>query len=280
MTLYNSFIEELPLILFTVVAQSAVGFSLVYALNNGSSAIEDKSYKKFGVIFVALVILGMIISIFHLGDPLHAPYMITRIFGFTQDGNFVISWLPLEIVGLSLMVLLGLYVFFKGTKTAIYILPIAGIAMLFAMSNIYGSMAVTIPTWNLNLTILLFFSSALLLGSIAYAAFIAKNSNEFKIAKVTTILGFVLFVLALALYTFHIGNLRLDAISNIFNLADGNYASLITWGIILCGFALVLVFIDNEQALLTKLAFVIAMVGVFLTRILFYGLITSHMFLG
>ncbi len=79
MTLYNSFIEELPLILFTVIAQSAVGFSLIYAYSNGAAAQKDERYKKFAIVFLSLVILGMFSSIFHLGDPFHAPYMITRI---------------------------------------------------------------------------------------------------------------------------------------------------------------------------------------------------------
>lgn len=282
MTLFNSFIEELPLILFTVIAQSAVGFSLLYAFNNGSTAINENSNKKFGIVFIALVVLGMITSIFHLGDPLHVPYMATRIFGFSQNGNFVVSWLPLEIVGIGLMLLLGVLVLLKGNKTLIYALAVVGVAMLYAMGNIYGSMESTVPTWNLNLTLLLFFSSALLLGSTAYAAFIAKSGKEYKISTLTAIAGFILFVLALVLYTYHIGTLKIDAMANVFDLANGKYPVLITWGVILCGISLILLFIqeNNENSLLSKIAFIASLAGVFLTRIIFYGLITSHIFIG
>ncbi|RXJ66663.1 hypothetical protein CRV08_12620 [Halarcobacter ebronensis] len=280
MTLYNSFIEELPLILFTVIAQSAVGFSLLYAFNNGSTASEDRSYKKFGMIFIVLVALGMITSTFHLGDPFHAPYMITRVFGFTQNDSFVISWLPLEIVGIALMLLLGVAILLKGNKNLIYILPVVGLAMLYAMGNIYGSMANTIPTWNLNLTLLLFFSSALLLGSIAYTAFIASESKEYKYSVIAAVIGFVLFVLALVLYTFHLGNLNLDIVGNAFELADGKYELLLGWGIILCGLSLILLLIEEDNTKFAKIAFVVSFIGVFLTRIVFYGLITSHIFIG
>lgn len=281
MTLYNSFIEELPLILFTVIAQSAVGFSLIYAYSNGAEAQKDERYKKFGIVFLSLVILGMFSSIFHLGDPFHAPYMITRIFGFTQNGSFVISWLPLEILGLGLMVLLGLLVLLKGNKIVIYSLPVVGFAMLYAMGNIYGSMSNTIPTWNLSLTLLLFFASALLLGAVTYAAFIAKNSTEHKISVTATAVGFILFVLALVLYTYHLGSLRLDVMGNVFDLTNGNYPLLVSLGIIFCGISLILLFIqEKEDSIFPKLAFVLSLVGVFLTRILFYGMITSHIFLG
>ncbi|RXJ93783.1 hypothetical protein CRV00_09995 [Malaciobacter molluscorum] len=277
MTLYNSFIEELPLILFTVVAQAAVGFSLLYAVNNANNALEDRSYKRFGIVFITFVVFAMIASIFHLGDPLHIPYMITRIFGFTQNGEHVISWLPLEIVGIGLMLFIGLIVFLKGNKTAIYLLPIAGLAMLYAMGNIYGSMENTIPTWDLKLTILLFFASALFLGSIAYIAFIAKSQKEHKTAMLLAVIGFIFFVLALVLYTSYLGNLRIDAVSNVFDLANGDYALFIGLGIVLCGASLALLSI---KANLSKMAFLLALIGLFLTRIVFYGLITSHLFIG
>lgn len=277
MTLYNSFIEELPLILFTVIAQGAVGFSLLYAVNNANNALEDRSYKRFGIVFITFVVIAMLASIFHLGDPLHIPYMLTRVFGFTQNGEHIISWLPLEIVGISLMILIGLVVFFKGNKTAIYLLPIAGIAMLYAMGNIYGSMENTIPTWDLKLTIFLFFASALFLGSLAYIAFIAKSHKEHKLSMFLAVVGFVLFALALVLYTLHLGNLRVDAVKNIFDLASGDYGLFIGWGVALCGASLALISIKVN---LSKIAFLLALVGLFLTRIVFYGLITSHLFIG
>lgn len=277
MTLYNSFIEELPLILFTVIAQGAVGFSLLYSINNANTAIKDESYKKFGLIFLIFVIISMITSIFHLGTPLHIPYMLGRVFGFSQDGHHIVSWLPLEIVGIGLMLLVGIIVFLKGTKLAIYALPIVGIAMLYAMGNIYGSMASTIPTWNLNLTLFLFFSSALLLGSVMYSAFIAKSQKEYSVSNLASVIGFTLFVLSLALYTFYLGNLKLDVINNVFDLASGSYIYLMGWGIVLSGIGICLLLLKRN---FSKLAFMAVLVGILLTRILFYGLITSHIFLG
>lgn len=281
MTLYNSFIEELPLILFTVIAQSAVGLSFLYSLNNGITlSNEPSNHKKFATIFLGLTLLGMLISVFHLGDPLHAPYMITRLFGFTQDGTYIVSWLPLEILGLGAMLLVGLIIFLRNSRLAVLLLPIVGFAMLIAMSNIYGSMAHTIVTWDLGLTLILFFSSALLVGSFAYMAFFHTNISYLNIG--VSLVGFIFFTLSLFLYSYYLGNLKLDFIHNVFDLADGYYAKLIGWGIVLNGLSLVLVFVahSTKSSLLPLLAFLCSLVGVFLTRIIFYGLIVSQVFLG
>jgi anaerobic dimethyl sulfoxide reductase subunit C (anchor subunit) len=281
MTLFNSFIEELPLILFTVIAQGAVGLSFLYSLNSGVLLSHPESdHKKFAIIFLAFTLLGMLISVFHLGDPFHAFYMITRIFGFTQNNIYVISWLPLEIVGLGAMLLFGLIIFFRNSKSAILLLPIIGFAMLIAMSNIYGSMAHTIPTWNLGLTLLLFFSSALLVGSFAYMAFFNKNITLLSIN--IALVGFIFFTLSLFLYSYYLGNLKLDFIHNPFDLADGYYAKLIGWGIVLNGLSLILVFISRstKNTFLPVIAFLCSFIGILLTRVIFYGLIVSNIFLG
>jgi len=281
MTLFNSFIEELPLILFTVIAQGAVGLSFLYSLNSGVSFYnEEDNHKKFAIIFVALTFLGMLISVFHLGDPFHAFYMITRVFGFTQNGTYIISWLPLEIAGLGAMLLVGIFIFFRNSKPAVLLLPVIGFAMLIAMSNIYGSMGHTIPTWNLNLTLLLFFSSALLVGSFAYMAFFSKQITPLSIGM--ALIGFILFTLCLFLYSYYLGNLKLDFISNVFDLADGYYAKLIGWGIVLNGLSLILIFISRstQNNFLPLIAFLCSFIGVLLTRVIFYGLIVSNLFLG
>jgi len=287
MTLSNIIIEELPLVFFTVVAQASVGLSLLYALGTRlNSNANVNSHKNFGTLFLALTCFGVIASVFHLGDPLHAPYMILRMAGFSQNGTWIISWLPLEILGIGVMALLGIIVMLRGSLVAIYTLPFVGFLTLYAMSGIYGSMAQTVPTWNFGLTFLLFCASTLLLGGFTYRAFFAEAVKEIALASLVSIGGFVLFALALLLYTLHNAQVHIDTMANVFDLMHGYYGCFVGGGLILAGIALML---NTYKDLLpssftcnmsTKLALAIVCVGVLATRVAFYGLITTHFFIG
>ena len=286
MTLSNIIIGELPLVFFTVVAQAAVGLSLLYALCTKLS-LDSKvnSHKNFGALFLALTCFGIIASVFHLGDPLHAPYMILRMAGFSQNGTWIVSWLPLEILGIGVMALLGIIIMLRGSLIAIYTLPFVGFLTLFAMSGIYGSMAQVVPTWNFGLTFLLFCASALLLGGFTYRAFFAEVTKEIALSSLASIGGFVLFALALLLYTLHNAEVRIDTIANVFDLMHGYYGCFVGGGLILAGLALMLniykdLLPDCFTCNMLKLSLAIVFVGVLATRVAFYGLITTHFFIG
>lgn len=277
MTLSNLILGELPLVIFTSIAQAAVGLSGLYALFAASK--ETVSHKKFGIYFLVLMIVGVVASILHLGDPFHAPYMILRMVGFSQNGVWVPSWLPLEILGIGMMVCLGAVILLKRLLLAMYVLPFVGVAMLFAMSNIYGSMEATVPTWNFSLTFFLFVTSAILLGGFTYRAFFAETSKEIAVASMTSTIGFAGFALALILYTVHNATIMVDGIEDVFMLMHGYYSWFIGSSLVFIAIALIIKqYACHMHA--PKVAFVVALLGVFMSRVAFYGLITTHAFIG
>lgn len=287
MTLSNLVFGELPLVFFTVITQAAVGLSVVYALSIWmKKSHEDGTHKQFGILFIILILSGAIASLFHLGDPLNAPYMLTRIMGMSAGGTWIISWLPLEILGVGLMVVLGIIIVLKDSLSALYVLPIVGVLTLFAMSGIYGSMANTVPTWSFGHTFLLFCSSAVVLGGFLYRAVFVSDVKGVKISAFISLLGLVFFALSLTLYTLYIGQVRLDGIANVFELMHGYYGCFVGGGLLLVGLGLCLnTFNDRLNHCFTckanaMIALTMSLLGILLTRIAFYGLITTHPFLG
>ncbi len=277
MTLSNLIFAELPLVIFTSIAQMAVGLSGLYALFAANK--EAISHTKFSIYFLVMMLVGIVASMLHLGDPFHAPYMILRMTGFIQNGVWIPSWLPLEILGIGIMVCLGVVILLKRLFFAIYVLPFVGLAMLFAMSNIYGSMETTIPTWNFSLTFFLFITSTILLSGFAYHAFFAKTSKEITVASMICIIGFAGFILALILYTLHNATIMVAGIEDVFMLMHGYYSWFIGGSIVIIAIALII----KQYSCHTyapKIAFLVALLGVFMSRVAFYGLITTHLFIA
>jgi anaerobic dimethyl sulfoxide reductase subunit C len=279
MTLSNLIMSELPLVIFTVMAQASVGFSLIYAFNQKEHSTLEHAH--FSIRYLVFMGLSVIASLFHLGDPFHTPYMVIHLFQ-----SKTIAWLPLEILGIGVMMALALFYRVKQMPISLYALVIAGFLTLFAMSGIYGSMANTLPTWDFRLTFFLFVASALALGGISYRLFCVKDEHKASRAFLGSFLGFILFAIALVLYTLHIGAVRLDSIGNVFEMMHGYYGYFSGGGLLLIGLGLTLMFYNdaikkcftcNVEIIV---AFTLVLLGMALTRIAFYGLITNHLFLG
>ncbi|AFL68199.1 DMSO reductase anchor subunit [Sulfurospirillum barnesii SES-3] len=279
MTLSNLIVSELPLVIFTVMAQASVGFSLIYALHyTQHTALEHAYFSKLFLVFMGLSVVA---SLFHLGDPFHAPYMMVHLFQSTT-----IAWLPLEILGVGSVMALAFLYLLKKIPSLLYALPFFGILTLFAMSGIYGSMSNTLPTWDFGLTFFLFASSALVLGGVCYRLFCANDAHKINQAFFISLLGFIFFAMSLVLYTIHIGSVRIEGIENVFEMMHGYYGFFTGGGLLLMGLGLALIFYnDSVKTRFTckgqiATSFALCMVGLALTRIAFYGLITNHLFLG
>lgn len=154
---------ELPLIAFTLLAQLAIGCMLItpvllWKCDDADIREKISNQRKATLIFMAL---GAILSIVHLGTPLHSPFTIFNI------GS---SWLSREILLVILVCFsLGGSIWLQGRdqKRAnwLYYISIAlGVALLFAMSKVYNSPFM--PNWAGAQTFFLFLATALLLGSL------------------------------------------------------------------------------------------------------------------
>ncbi|CAH2603249.1 Anaerobic dimethyl sulfoxide reductase chain C [Rhodovastum atsumiense] len=165
--------EDWPLVVFTLLVQTAAGMAVVgelARLAGGPGARRLLAQREI----VALVLggIGLAFSFAHLGTPAHSPFALL---------NLGQSWLSREILctGAFLACLAGLTLARRSEGLAGLAGPLAllaglsGLASVFAMSKVYA--IVTVPAWNSPATLLNFAGSALLLGTIAIGALVSLH---------------------------------------------------------------------------------------------------------
>ncbi|MGR5129321.1 dimethyl sulfoxide reductase anchor subunit family protein [Photobacterium swingsii] len=176
--------HELSLVLFTVLAQTAVGAYLIMTLANlvTNSRVDVKGRITRNMFFVWVVMgLGFVASSTHLGSPMRAMNALNQV------GT---SWLSNEILTGSMFFAFGglywlLEVLDKGTEGARKGLKIAGmvagIAFMYSMVNVY--LIDTVPTWNTPFTGWSFLLTMVVAGAIFASTLM--HSAQFDDAKYT-----------------------------------------------------------------------------------------------
>ncbi|MGF1786395.1 dimethyl sulfoxide reductase anchor subunit [Photobacterium swingsii] len=176
--------HELSLVLFTVLAQTAVGAYLIMTLANlvTNSRVDVKGRITRNMFFVWVVMgLGFVASSTHLGSPMRAMNALNQV------GT---SWLSNEILTGSMFFAFGglywlLEVLDKGTEGVRKGLKIAGIvagvAFMYSMVNVY--LIDTVPTWNTPFTGWSFLLTMVVAGAIFASTLM--HSAQFDDAKYT-----------------------------------------------------------------------------------------------
>lgn len=171
--------NEWALVIFTVVMQMAVGSFVMlggvhfFATRRNGIEEADKLSDRSLFAIGPIVVVGLLVTFLHLGNPINAPRAIT---------NFATSWLSREIV-LSLAFVIGgaLFALMQWRKVGSASIRIAvgvvvaaiGLVLVYTMSMIYR--IPSIPAWDTVATTLTFFVTAFLLGGMALgAAFVAN----------------------------------------------------------------------------------------------------------
>jgi anaerobic dimethyl sulfoxide reductase subunit C (anchor subunit) len=119
------------------------------------------------------LVLALIASLGHLGNPLNAPKAIS---------NLGSSWLSREILLVVLFTVVGgVFAIMQWRKIATFtvrnfvalLAALIGLALVYSMSQVY--MLEAQPAWNTLATPILFFATTFLLGALAMgAAFVAN----------------------------------------------------------------------------------------------------------
>ncbi len=174
--------HELSLVLFTVLAQTAVGAYLIMSIANlvTNSRVDVKGRITRNMFFVWVVMgLGFVASSTHLGSPMRAMNALNQV------GT---SWLSNEILtGSMFFAFGGLYwlldVLDKGSEGVRKGLKIAGMvagmAFMYSMVNVY--LIETVPTWDSPFTWWSFLLTMLAVGGI-FASILMHNA-QFDDAK-------------------------------------------------------------------------------------------------
>jgi anaerobic dimethyl sulfoxide reductase subunit C (anchor subunit) len=167
-------LRELSLVAFTLLMQASVGTVLVL----GALPFVPGSHLRGGawpggrletplLVASAAAVLGLLASLFHLGQPLQAWLAL---------GNVRGSWLSREIVlAVAFVAALAVVTLMPvagrgGTRQAAALCAgVAGVALVFAMSRLY--MVPGQPAWDRLDTPIAFFTSTLLLGLVMTLAF-------------------------------------------------------------------------------------------------------------
>lgn len=225
--------NEWALIIFTTIMQMAVGSFVVlggvhfFAVRRYSGKDADLLADRALLAIGPLVVLSLLVTFLHLGNPTNAPRAIT---------HFSSSWLSREII-LSMVFTVGGAVFAfmqwrkMGTaqiRNAIALAVAAiGLVLVFSMSEIYNIL-VTVPAWHTPATPVTFFLTTFLLGTLAIGAAyvttywymrskesLTDNATQFDILATTlrwmALLSIVLLGIQFVVIPLHLADLATQA---------------------------------------------------------------------
>lgn len=175
-------IQDFALITFTILMQLSVGafvvlaFARLYATRKANVGEADRLSDRALYWILPVVVLGLLASLLHLGDPLGA---------YRAVNNFGTSWLSREITfGVGFTVLAVVFAFLQWRKILsvglrnliVWITALVGLALIYSMGNVYLLEAQ--PAWNTWVTPVSFFITTFLLGTMAVGAvFVATYAS-------------------------------------------------------------------------------------------------------
>ncbi|WP_043502468.1 dimethyl sulfoxide reductase anchor subunit family protein [Georgenia sp. SUBG003] len=168
-------LHELPMIVFTVLAQMSVGAFVVLGVvqvlasrRYGRAAVDRVTDPALYAIGPTLV-LGLIASMFHMNDVMNTLNVVRHV---------ETSWLSREIVSgvafAGLGFLFALAQWFRWGSTLLrqilaVVTAVTGLVLVLSMSMIYYSLS-TVPAWHTWATPAQFYATTFLLGSLAVGA--------------------------------------------------------------------------------------------------------------
>ena len=166
-------VHELPMILFTVIGQMSVGaFWTLGAIHlyGYTKKMSPETIDRITntALYAAgpLLVLGFFAAFFHLGDPFNALNTLRHL-GSSWQSREIASGILYGATGFAFAAAQWFGLFTRTIRQALASLTaIAGFLLVATMAGTYYSVE-TIPAWHHPATWILFFTSALLTGSLA-----------------------------------------------------------------------------------------------------------------
>ncbi|RHW43548.1 hypothetical protein D1B31_02535 [Neobacillus notoginsengisoli] len=191
--------HDLPLVIFTILSQLLLGgFVALWWIDRKKGGISKKTGLLISISFLVLGGISLLVSMLHLGQPLHAYRAIL---------NFGVSWLSREIVfyGAFLgLIALSTWFWYKDDapkRRAIgWMASFIGVVAIFSSAKIY--MIPAIPAWDSVNTLFAFFLTSLLLGPLYVAACLAiKRDSAVNISGIIIPVLFVSAIVAVGYFS-------------------------------------------------------------------------------
>ncbi len=177
--------HEWALVAFTILAQMSVGAFVILVSPIRAKAMRrcrpnkaDQLSTRALLAIGPVMVLGLIASLFHLGNPFNAYLAVSNTAG---------SWLSREILfGVAFAGTGGLFAIMQWRKIGSFALrnaiaitaAIAGLTLVYAMSRVY--MLPAQPSWNSLATTVAFFSTTFLLGNLAIGVAFVTNYGRLQ----------------------------------------------------------------------------------------------------
>lgn len=154
---------ELPLVAFTVLSQLAIGMALLYALRTSfaGAGAEPRGARTEWLVAAALLGLGLLLSLLHLGHPTGAP---------TALANLATSWLSREALLAALLVALMVATALRWRlRILVWVTAAVGLATIFVQGMVYSPAGY--PALHNAFPLAFFLLTAVVLGAGAAAWF-------------------------------------------------------------------------------------------------------------
>lgn len=277
------FLEEWPLLLFTLFAQLAIGTYLliiiIRSFRNVDKKINNEITKKGILIVGPIMLVALILSLLHLGDPLKA---------YLSIGNLAASWLSREILFAGMFFVLWVISYYldrinKWNQIIGWITAAVGIVAIFSMASIYSK--TVNPAWTSINTYISFFGTTILFGAIVTSALFLFNNQVreggYNVIKNTIVLvGFTVVVIQLVYLPVYMANLQFSnenaKLEPTFFLSNTFATStIIRWVLSITALLIIGYVLNKKTSMKTQyffysIAFALVLAGEFIGRLMFY----------
>ncbi|MGE4442166.1 MAG: dimethyl sulfoxide reductase anchor subunit family protein [Desulfomicrobium sp.] len=168
---------ELPLVLFTVLSQAAIGLVLMNAVRQCRCAGSGEGNVRMEwTLVAALMGVGIAASLFHLGHPLES---------YRALAHLEKAWLSREVLAagvfLGLAVLAAVTARGKGSPVLVWASALVGLLVVLASGMTYAPPA--LPAVNNTLPTVFFLISAVVLGA-GFASWFAGADSQPLLARI------------------------------------------------------------------------------------------------
>lgn len=279
--------SDWSLVLFTILVQTAVGMLMISEIVRLTTGATAESLRWQAPTSCLLTALALLVSLSHLGTPTHSIFTILNV------GS---SWLSREIlsVGGFFLLVLALTLLRRRTPSAkattlALTAVIVGLAAIMVMSRVY--LLETVPSWNTVATVLGFYGTVLLLGSVASGLVkvlqqVVTHSDEedagsaFGIFGVTVILGLTLKFVGIALSMLALSVANNYGVSGLGLITDDGVWALVLRIVLICAGTALFAWVGyramgsgRSRLVLgsTAGALILTLGGEIIGRLMFYG---------
>ena len=274
-------LNELPLALFTTLAPMGAGAFVALACALFTTTFSDEQLKKidrFMAIPLIVVLAGFVASFFHLASPLHAPLVFAGV-GSSPLSNEIVAGCIFTVLAVVYWIM-GVTGKLPASARKGFAVVVAVAAIVFACFTGLAYVMDTIASWNSPLVPVQFAGFALT-GGMALGALVltlagalddaAKGSFK-TVALAVVAVGVVLAVAAFCAHVMGVSGLS-NALENGADLVSEVTSFMVLAAVLLAasGVATVLAVRGMSPMVLSLVAVVLAVAGIFVARLVFYA---------